>query len=722
MARQSCFPIRLGAMAIALTLAACGGGDPEERSLALSEDASTAWSQAKDETDLSRRLAGYRDAMETAERIVERFPETTAGSRLASGASYNSIELANWQEEIERLDAALPCIEAPTAQCLTPLSRQPVGVPGTFRHRNPQLQPAVDRACTGDEAAALAELARFEANPVNYRDNLIQTAVAAGHCGQDGIIPSLVERAIAADTSRGNQAVQFRAGLLQQLELRPASAIVATAVEQAIADEDGVTDQVAASALLAAARGYARHGEGEKARAAFLTVQDDMNFNVTRNRSDITIALLAGGAGDVAVQEPFRFDIIQRASVDGTNMNVRKALVSLSVEAGLNGASAADRLADRYHQGFDDVAFGLDPEHVLAAMARSPKRESLRAKVASFESALDVIALQNPTMSDRNFGSLKDYYAHLALIELRLGQPERAESLADKARALPTQGVSATTLQHMPYYLLATGDLAGAIDASTSGVGATSGYLDGVFSIAAIRAFGKAGDRTGGLAAIQALSESNSSVSAHHLNHALIDGLIEASALEDAEALLLAQNLSRGNSPAIGSYVALLRAHAANGDMDNVNRIRGAGFVADTEFMTVPAAFAVAEGAVASGDERVARDALDTALEIAITASRTRDGVLGDGYFRAKRPTFSVLHEPAQIAFAGGMTELGLDLYRRAGSTTATPLITAAKTRADQELHTALLSAAYDGGDEILGQTAWGVLEGLSASSGVAER
>ncbi|MEM8618029.1 MAG: hypothetical protein AAGF20_13985, partial [Pseudomonadota bacterium] len=53
---------------------------------------------------------------------------------------------------------------------------------------------------------------------------------------------------------------------------------------------------------------------------------------------------------------------------------------------------------------------------------------------------------------------------------------------------------------------------------------------------------------------------------------------------------------------------------------------------------------------------------------------------------------------------------------RRAGSTTAAPLITAASQSDDRELYTALLSAAFDGGEEVMGQTAWGVLQGLSAS------
>ncbi|MCI4643508.1 MAG: hypothetical protein MRY64_01865 [Hyphomonadaceae bacterium] len=692
------------AIVVSFAVAACGG-DPEEKSAAELEKAYETWTDAKADSRLTRRLNGYEQAIETAENVLERYPETEAGERLARYGAWSGVDMEAWRTAHDDLADKLPCIEKPDAACLADYAISPAGEGSTPRSRNGEIQPAVNAACTGDAQGARAALSKFQANGQAYRTNLIQTAMMAADCGEDGVVADLVATAVDSDNATGQMRVQNLAQILATPRLRPGWAHTADAMLTHI-EASNLPEQIAANGLFAAMPAYAGAGQPDKALAIHRQVAGEMGYRV--NVNDTVVELLANGGAEIALAEPFRQTTLGNHNTD----MFARALLQVMADAGLTGVTDHERATGRFASR-PAYALRSDPQDVLVPITDPVRRAALKARLEDFQLAITA-AIQAGEGNPINSITFQEAQYLIALIYLRLGEPETAASLVEAAADIPSSrrnGQNYTPPYDVTYWL-ATGDLDAALEATRRNIGMVNERV--------AQEFGQAGRASEAQAVIgHLLNASMQTGNQPSLSLSFAEGLIEAGQPGDAMPMIVSlRGEYRNSAHSDRVFLALVSALAAQGDISSLEALDVPSTTGARSEDQIAFLAAKAEGLIKRGNDAEIRTALEALYAYAETAEPSQgDSTLrilqSTGTFGANR---AFLMEPARVALEGGLIDLGLDYYERGGRWNSAPLVAAAKTTTSQADRTRLLTAAYDTSDDAFAATAWGILQSLGES------
>ena len=693
------------ALALTVTLAACGG-DPEKKSAATLEKAYETWTEAGENDQLKRRLDGYEQAIGMAERVLERYSETEAGQRLARHGVWSGVELAKWREQHDSLAARLPCIEKPDIACLSEFAISPSGNGTIPLSRNGEIQPAINAACAGDADAARAALSKFQANGQLYRSNLIQVAMMAADCGEDGVVAELVATAVDSDNATGQMRMQNLAQIMATPRLRPGWAHAADAMVAHV-DAGNLTEQVSANGLFAAMDGYAGAGRPQDALAMYRRVAEDMGYQIDINTT--VTGLLANNGAQTALAEPFR----RKTLGEYNNALFDAALHRIMADAGLTGVTASERASGRFGS-FLRYDFRSDPQDVLTPVEDADVRAGLKARLEDFRLAMAaaIEAGEHNYIGNTNLSFREAQYL-IALIYLRLGEPETAAAVVEAAGDIPPRpGKSAYVPPYDVAYFLAVGKL----DAALAATG--SSYEQVNERVA--QEFGQAGRAGEGRAVVgHLLNAGNRSATEQSLILAFAEGLIEAGQAGDAMPLIVSvRGEYRNTADSDRVFQALVRALAAQKNMDALESLDVPGTLGARSEERIAFLSAKAEGLIISGDMKAAQKALETLFSYAETAEPSgRDPVMAVlGSQADLGPHRAFVMAPARVALEGGLIDLGLEYYERGGRWDPAPLVAAARNTTNRADRTRLLKAAFDTNEEAFGVTAWGVLQSLEGN------
>ena len=692
------------ALAVLFVLSACGG-DPEEKSAAELDKAFQTWTEAKAEPRLGQRLKAYEQAIATAERVLERYPETEAGERLARHGTWRGVEMVAWREAIDDLEAKLPCIESPDATCLVEFAVRPSGEGTAPLSRNGEIQPAIKAACRGDAEAARAALSKFQANGQVYRANLIQTAMSAADCGKDNVVADLVATAVDSDNATGQMRVQNLAQILATPRLRPGWGHTADALLAHI-DAGNLHEQVVANGLFAAMTGYAGAGQPDQALEMYRRVAEDMGYQVDIN--DTVVELLANGGAETALADPFR-----RTTLGSYNVSLfERALKQIMADAGLTGVTEFERAAGRFNSNLS-YAFRSDPQDVVVPISDAAKREVLKARLEDFQLAISA-AINAGERNTNTSTSFQEAQYLIALIYLRLGEPEAAAGAVEAAADIPPPRRFGDNYAP-PYdvaYWLAIGDLDAALEASRLNIGNVNERVS--------QEFGQAGRAGEGQSIIgHLLNAGKQTGNEPSISLSFAEGLIEAGQPEEAMPIIVSMRGEYRNSANSDRvFQALVRLLAAQGDIAALAALDVPSTTGARSEDRIAFLAAKAEGLIDRGDQKASEEALEALYTFAETAEPSQTDqalrvLTSTGTFGPNR---AFVMEPARVALEGGLIDLGLEYYERGGRWNSAALVTAARTATSQTDRTKLLTAAYDTNEDAFASTAWGVLQSLGAN------
>ncbi len=688
------------ALALVFLTTACGG-NPEEKSAAALKEAYEAWTEASKDDRLDRRLRNYEKSLKAAERVLERYSETEAGERLARYGASGGVDLNAWREARAELQAKLPCINAPDAACLSEFAVQPLRDTTEPRHRNPEIQPAVTAACAGKSAVALSALSKYQANGQAYRANLVQTAMMAADCGEDGVVADLVTVAVDSDNAAGQLRVQNLAQIMATPRLRPGWGMAADAMVAHV-DAGGLPEQDMANGLAAAMDGYAGAGQPERALAMYRRVAEDMGYQVQFNNT--VPQLLAHNGAQVALGEPFR----RQTLGDYNTSAFENALKIIMADAGLTGTSRFERASGRFESSLQ-FDFRSDPSDLLTPITDGPARNALKVRLEDFRKAMDAAIQdgQNNPVSSLSFG---DAQYLIALIYLRLGEPETAAAVVEAAGEIPPPpryGASYTPHYDVAYWM-AVGELDKALEVATRSASDLYERL--------AQEFGQAGRASDAQGVIGQLLNLTGPGRASELNLAFAEGLIEAGQAADAIAMVVSLRSEYRNSRNSDRvFLALVRALSAQGNLAALDSLDVPGTVGARSEDKIAFLGARAAGLIEAGETEAAQEALEALYAYAETAEPSERDPLADIRRATGRtgPNRGFIMEPARIALEGGLVDIGLDYYERAGRWDSAPLVAAARQATSASERSKLLAAAFDTSQNAFGATAWGALQSL---------
>lgn len=645
-----------------------GCSDPEQSARDAMDELHADWDKARSGLDPEKRVKAYQAAIEEVEGIIGEYKDTQVGSTLAAGRSVDGLSLASMKSEHDSLAPRAACYAAPTPDCLLPFAST-----GFRRSATGSTDDAARRAvqlvCDKGFADADAALEGVKINRPLYASSLVQIALQAAQCDKPEAVKAAVAAYLAAEPAQGAERVGKLMSILQTDALRSAWPDVLAVVEKELPAAGLPPGNVAGYELTLAVI-YAGTGNSEAALAKYRHVTEDLGYTADVTvRRDLAGALISSG-NPAAGLELAKGD----GSRDITMETIHSAAAGLGRQLGILRPGLAPYANLQPRQALDEFFAPVDAE----------TQKNAAAAAGRIEAELDTfVAPQKPEGKWLGLSGAETTYGILALIQQKIGAPDKASALVKKAEetraALSRPGTyqpdARTYLgEYQVLVALAQGkvdEAAGMYDRVTP-VGTDVGRL----ILAAYAQNGQAEE------AMTFAARTNRGLNEYDL---IIKELAASGHADKAEQVL---NAAPGNaSVKAGMAWGLVEKAAAAGDVGQAEAIAEKYNLLGNSGYRMRMFELKAEAAIAKGD----RGDTEKAIREMFAYGEELDKAAAQGRSQATNA-----QNAAIVAFKAGYTELGIELYRTAPGKDQRPFFTAFGENSDPDDFPALLLVAHD--------------------------
>ena len=657
-------PLSLFFCASTFLLTACGG-DPEEAARSALSDVQASWEAAQETLDPQARLDAYNDVIATVENVAETYPETEAGEAIAAGRSVDGIAIATMKAERDKLAERADCYANPTADCLRAYANRRARSGGNSATRD-TINDAQTAICETGFADADAALEDLKINRANYAQQLVQLGMAAAECDRPDDVRAAIDAYLAAEPAQGPQRVNALGRILNTPDLAPAWAPVMADLETVL-DSGQMDNNSAANAAITLAAAQARSGNADAALEKIAYVTDTLGFGIAGpTQKDMAIALVAGGnpaAGRTLYDD-------QSAAINW-GMILRDAASELGAKLGLTKSPPSSGPELMNVDNIDDY---------FAPVAESVKAE-IAPRVAAIEEAVNQFIPDISILSTSNqYSNADSATATLALIQQKLGAPDKASELVDKAAAMRMQRFGDRPASGVNYIapfqtLIAIGqgrydDAARTAQDIGNSRGANRDYVRLI-----VTAIAKTGD------AERALSVANQAGQGGGFEQEIVDALISSGHTDKAIEVINASNISGRQQSEL--YWRIVAHEIGSGGADSAAQsAEGFGLLNTSEDELRLLDLQVRHHAEAE-DQAAAEEAL-----------RAYFAVGEEMDLAGARDLYA--QQAAELAFEFGFFDLGVVLYRAASRKDHRPVREALRDGPDREQYPTLLMLAHD--------------------------
>lgn len=659
----------------AASLGACA--DPEKAAEKAVTSAQSDWTGAKESLDPQKRVKAYKDAIDSVERVGEKYKKTKIGQAIAAGQSAGGVSLARMKSEYASLSERAACYARPTVECLEPFASSGYKYQASNAGTAGQAgQSAAGLICEKGFAAADAALENLKINRPAYSAALVQVALAAGQCEKPNEVKAALKAYLAAEPSTGAARVSALQGLVGNAGLRDAWEMLLPELEKAA---QGLPENQAAGVDLTIAMRSAELGAVDVALAKFRRVTEELGYNVDINtRLDTAGALIASGHAD----EGFGLLDSQPNAVSLRMTALHNATQILGGRVGAVRAAGSPNANIPLHGDYADF--------FVPASAELRKREAPIA--AKIEAALDdFVAARQPNGQYLGMVGADAAFARLALIQQKLGDSAKANALVEKAEgARKSMMHPGTYSPDAPSYagefevLVAVGQ--GDVDRAVAWLPRVTPTGNDITGLV-LRALGKAGKAEEALTL--AAQTNRAGANTYQM---LIQELGANGHVKKAEQVL---NAFPGDATSKSAIAwSLVEAAAGAGKMKDAEKL------VDTYSLTNIPAYRLrlvelrADEAISKNDRKKAESLIREMFSI---------GQEFDQMAAAERTNAFYAQNAARKAFSAGYVDLGLELYKSASAKDQRPFFDAFTKNSKASDYPRILMAAHDnlGGDEL---------------------
>ena len=661
---------------LATVLLLIGCADPEKSAQQSVAEVKADWEQAHTNLDPKQRLKAYQSAIESLQDIAKEYDETQAGQALAAGRSVDGLSQASMQSEYDRLAERADCYEKPTVQCLTPFASSGFRNSSAGSADN-AAQEAIRLVCEQNFEKADTALEPLKINRPVYAANLVQVALQAAQCNKPDEMKAAIAAYMSAEPAQGAQRIGQLMSILNTDALRPAWPEVLVVVEKE-APLAGLDPGSAAGNDLTLAEVYAEGGNTEAALAKFNHVTRELGYTVDINtRRQLASALMAGGNAAAGME------ILSTENV--RNISLIALYYATAKVGGRLGIIRPEGTANA-NTPYDG---NLTP---YFAPVDSQTRQAESVIAAQIEAELDKFAAPLPPSAEWMGSSSPDtIYAMLALIQQKLGAPDKASALVKKSEDArvrlsppgsnpPDSQTPATEFQLLVALGQGDPDRAAALLPRVQPVGTDPTTL-------VLMALAGKGEAEKALTLASQMNRASGQT-----YEMLINELGTHGHADKAEAVLNAFPGSDDIRLAMAWGLVVRAAQA--GDMKSAASMATKYKLLDAPARRFQMAALKAQAAVASSDraeaEKLIREMFALGQEI--------DTAAGQGGGRG-----DFAQNAATQAFQAGYIDLGLELYQAASNKDQRPLFAAFSENADPSKFPEVLMVAHDNlrGDEM---------------------
>ena len=408
--------LNLVLLVTALLLNGCA--DPEQTAQNSLTEVKADWDKARSNLDPKQRLEDYQSAIERVKGIAKEYDETQVGQALAAGRSVGDLSQASMQSEYDRLAERADCYAKPTVECLTPFASG-----GLRNSQSGSADSAAQEAsllvCEQNFASADAALEPLKINRPVYAATLVQVALQAAQCNKPEELKAAIAAYMSAEPAQGAERISQLMSILNTSALQPAWPEVLAVVEKE-APLAGLDPGTAAGNDLTLAVVYAEAGDAEAALTKFNHVTQELGYTVDINtRRELASALMAGG------NAPAGMELLSKENVP--NISTIALYYATAKVGGRLGVIRPEGSATAIIPSTGDITTFFAPVD-----ATTQKTESVIA--GQIEAALDkFIAPLQPGGEWMGGSSPDNSYAMLAVIQQKLGAPDKATALIKKS-------------------------------------------------------------------------------------------------------------------------------------------------------------------------------------------------------------------------------------------------------------------------------------------------
>lgn len=406
---------------LAAALLVSGCGDPEQSAQKSLAEVKADWDEAQASLDPQQRVKAYQSAIDDLKDITSEYQETQTGIALAAGRTVGGLSQASMQNEHDRLAERAACYAAPTIECLLPFASNGSRHNAAAGSADDAAQQAIRLICEQNFAKADAALESLKINPPVYAANLVQVAMQAAQCNKPDEARAAVTAYMAAEPAQGANRITQLMSILQTDQLQPAWADVLAVVEKE-APSAGLDPATAAGIDLTLANVYADAGNADAALAKFKHVTEDLGYSVDINtRRELASALIAGGNAAAGME------ILSKENVRNISLiALRGAVATVGGRLGVIRADGAATASIPYTGDLTEYFAPVD--------GAKQKTESVIA--GQIEAELDkFVAPLQPSGEWLGMSGAETIYGMLALIQQKLGAPDKASALVKKSDA-----------------------------------------------------------------------------------------------------------------------------------------------------------------------------------------------------------------------------------------------------------------------------------------------
>lgn len=416
----------------ALLLSGCA--DPEKAAQQSVAEVKTEWDEARTGLDPKKRLSNYQAAIQNLKDIAEEYPETQVGQALVAGHSVGDLSQASMQSEYDRLAARAECYAKPTVECLAPFASSGNSGAGSA---DAAAQQAIQLICKQNFAEADAALEPLKINRPVYATSLVQVAMQAAQCNKADELKAAIAAYMLAEPAQGADRIGQLMVILNTAALQPAWPEVLAAVEKE-APLAGLDPNSAAGNDLTLAVIYADTGNADAALAKFNHVTQELGFSVDINtRRQLASALMASG------NVPAGMELLSKENV--RNISSIALYYAAAKVGGRLGVIRPEGTASANIPHTGNLAAYFAPVDTATQKTESKIAGQIEAELDKF------IAPLQPSGEWMGGSGPDTIYAMLAVIQQKLGAPEKASALvkkSDDARAkLSPPGSNTATSQ-----------------------------------------------------------------------------------------------------------------------------------------------------------------------------------------------------------------------------------------------------------------------------------
>lgn len=415
--RQSFFAV----LAVMQLLTACS--DPEQSARGMLDNIQADWNEAQAGLDPVRRISGYQSAIEDFKSIINKYPETQVGAALAAGRTVNEMSLATMQDEYDRLTERAACYAEPSSECLMPFASR------SFRANasgsaNDAMQQALRLVCEQNFTRADAAFESLKINRPVYAANLVQVALRAAECGKPDEVKAAVTAYMAAEPAQGSARITRLMSILQTDALRVAWPDVFTAVENEMPAAGLDPGSMAGTELTLAVK-YAEVGNADTALAKFRHITTGLGYGVDiKTRIELAASLIASGNTTTAMEVLGEENATQQNARNRLLGSLHRATALLGGRLGIirpKGATTAD------------IPLSGDLDEYFSPVDPAERQATGRA-VEQIEDELDKFVAPLQAKGEwLGMSGAETIYGMLALIQQKLGYPDKASALVKKA-------------------------------------------------------------------------------------------------------------------------------------------------------------------------------------------------------------------------------------------------------------------------------------------------